>query len=84
MVVRFMRKNKAKRRYMKRCAVAMRLGGVSTKKGNIGSFIGNNHDVVAANKENGYIGSRLIILAKLPFKVIELLLPKFFPYIGSK
>ena len=83
MVVRFTCKHKAKRAYMHKCAVAMRLGGASTEKGNAGSFVGNNYDVVNANKENGYVGSRLLILGKLPMKALELILPKFFPHIGA-
>lgn len=83
MVVRFTRKHKAKRAYMRKCAVAMRLGGASTEKGNAGSFVGNNFDVVDANRENGYAGSRLLVLGKLPMKAMELIVPKIFPHIGS-
>ena len=83
MVVRFTRKHKAKRAYMRKCAVAMRLGGASTEKGNAGSFVGNNFDVVDANRENGYVGSRLLVLGKLPMKAMELIVPKIFPHIGS-
>lgn len=82
MCVRFTRKHKAKRAYMRKCAVAMRLGGSSTEKGNVGSFVGNNYDVVDANRENGYIGSRWLVLGKLPVKALELIVPKFFPRIG--
>lgn len=84
MVVRFTRKHKAKRVYLRKCAVAMRLGGASTEKGNAGSFVGNNFDVVDANRENGYIGSRWLVLGKLPVKAMELIVPKFFPHIGGK
>lgn len=84
MVVRFTRKHKAKRAYLRKCAVAMRLGGASTEKGNAGSFVGNNYDVVDANKENGYIGSRWLVLGKLPVKAMELIVPKIFPHIGGK
>lgn len=84
MVVRFTRKHKAKRAYLRKCAVAMRLGGASTEKGNAGSFVGNNFDVVDANKENGYIGSRWLVLGKLPVKALELIIPKIFPHIGGK
>ena len=83
MVVRFTRKHKAKRAYMHKCAVAMRLGGASTEKGNAGSFVGNNFDVIDANRENGYAGSRLLVLGKLPMKALELIVPKIFPHIGS-
>jgi glycosyltransferase involved in cell wall biosynthesis len=83
MVVRFTRKHKAKRAYLHKCAVAMRLGGASTEKGNAGSFVGNNYDVVDANKENGYVGSRWLVLGKLPVKAMELIVPKIFPHIGS-
>ena len=83
MVVRFTRKHKAKRAYLRKCAVAMRLGGASTEKGNAGSFVGNNFDVVDANRENGYVGSRLLVLGKLPMKAMELIVPKIFPHIGS-
>ena len=84
MVVRFTRKHKAKRAYLRKCAVAMRLGGASTEKGNAGSFVGNNFDVVDANKENGYAGSRWLVLGKLPVKAMELIVPKIFPHIGGK
>ena len=84
MVVRFTRKHKAKRAYLHKCAVAMRLGGASTKKGNAGSFVGNNYDVVDANRENGYVGSRWLVLGKLPVKAMELIVPKIFPHIGGK
>ena len=84
MVVRFTRKHKAKRAYLRKCAVAMRLGGASTEKGNAGSFVGNNYDVVDANKENGYVGSRWLVLGKLPVKAMELIVPKIFPHIGGK
>ena len=84
MVVRFTRRHKAKRAYLHKCAVAMRLGGASTEKGNAGSFVGNNFDVVDANRENGYIGSRWLVLGKLPVKAMELIVPKFFPHIGGK
>ena len=84
MVVRFTRKHKAKRAYLRKCAVAMRLGGAATEKGNAGSFVGNNYDVVDANKENGYIGSRWLVLGKLPMKALELIVPKIFPHIGGK
>lgn len=84
MVVRFTRKHKAKRAYLRKCAVAMRLGGASTEKGNAGNFVGNNYDVVDANRENGYIGSRWLVLGKLPVKALELIVPKFFPHIGGK
>lgn len=84
MVVRFTRKHKAKRAYLHKCAVAMRLGGASTEKGNAGSFVGNNFDVVDANRENGYIGSRWLVLGKLPVKAMELIVPKIFPHIGGK
>lgn len=84
MVVRFTRKHKAKRAYLRKCAVAMRLGGASTEKGNAGSFVGNNFDVVDANRENGYIGSRWLVLGKLPMKALELIVPKIFPHIGGK
>ena len=83
MVVRFTRKHKAKRAYLHKCAVAMRLGGASTEKGNAGSFVGNNYDVVDANRENGYVGSRWLVLGKLPVKALELIIPKIFPHIGS-
>lgn len=83
MVVRFTRKHKARRAYLRKCAVAMRLGGASTEKGNAGSFVGNNFDVVDANRENGYIGSRWLVLGKLPMKALELIVPKIFPHIGS-
>ena len=84
MVVRFTRKHKAKRAYLHKCAVAMRLGGASTEKGNAGSFVGNNFDVVDANKENGCAGSRWLVLGKLPVKALELIVPKIFPHIGGK
>ena len=84
MVVRFTRKHKAKRAYLRKCAVAMRLGGASTEKGNAGSFVGNNYDVVDANRENGYVGSRWLVLGKLPVKALELIIPKIFPHIGGK
>lgn len=83
MVVRFTRKHKAKRAYLHKCAVAMRLGGASTEKGNAGSFVGNNYDVVDANRENGYVGSRWLVLGKLPVKAMELIIPKILPHIGS-
>lgn len=83
MCVRFIRKHKAKRAYMRKCAVAMRLGGSSTEKGNVGSFVGNNYDVINANHENGYWGNRWLILGKLPMKVLEVLVPKFFKRIGA-
>ena len=83
MCVRFTRKHKAKRAYMRKCAVAMRLGGSSTEKGNVGSFVGNNYDVINANRENGYWGNRWLILGKLPVKVLEVLVPKFFKRIGA-
>ena len=84
MVVRFTRKHKAKRAYLRKCAVAMWLGGASTEKGNVGSFVGNNFDVVDANRENGYVGSRWLVLGKLPMKALELIVPKIFPHIGGK
>lgn len=83
MNVRFVRKQMAKRAYLRQCSVAMRLGGASTKKGAAGSFIGNNYDVINANRENGYKSSRLLILGKLPIKAIEVIVPKVFPYIGA-
>ena len=83
MCVRFTRKHKAKRAYMRKCAVAMRLGGSSTEKGNVGSFVGNNYDVINANRENGYWGNRWLILGKLPMKVLELIVPKFNKRIGA-
>ena len=83
MTIRFTRKHKAKRAYMRKCAVAMRLGGSSTEKGNVGSFVGNNYDVINANRENGYWGNRWLILGKLPMKVLEVLVPKFFKRIGA-
>lgn len=83
MCVRFTRKHKAKQAYMRKCAVAMRLGGSSTEKGNVGSFVGNNYDVINANRENGYWGNRWLILGKLPMKVLEVLVPKFFKRIGA-
>lgn len=83
MCVRFTRKHKARRAYMRKCAVAMRLGGSSTEKGNVGSFVGNNYDVINANRENGYWGNRWLILGKLPIKVLEVLVPKFVKRIGA-
>lgn len=82
MCVRFTRKHKAKRAYMRKCAVAMRLGGSSTEKGNVGSFVGNNYDVINANRENGYWGNRWLILGKLPIKVLEVLVPKVWRRVG--
>lgn len=82
MCVRFTRKHKAKRAYMRKCAVAMRLGGSSTEKGNVGSFVGNNYDVINANRENGYWGNRWLILGKLPMKVLELIVPKVWRRVG--
>lgn len=83
MNVRFLRKEGVKRRYLNKCAVAMRLGGASTEKGNAKSFVGNNYDVINANRENGYLGSKWLILGKLPMKVIEVILPRIFPHIGA-
>ena len=83
MTVRFVRKLRARRKYMNKCVVAMRLGGESTKKGNAGSFVGNNYDVINANRENGYWGSKWLILGKLPIKVLEVLVPKFWRRIGA-
>lgn len=83
MTVRFTRKHEAKRAYMRKCTVAMRFGGSSTEKGNIGSFVGNNYDVINANRENGYWGNRVLILGKLPMKVLELIVPKFNKRIGA-
>ena len=83
MTVRFTRKHKAKRAYLRKCAVAMRLGGSSTEKGNVGSFVGNNYDVINANRENGYWGNRWLILGKLPMKALELIVPKFNKRIGA-
>lgn len=83
MCVRFIRKHKAKRAYMRKCAVAMRLGGSSTENGNVGSFVGNNYDVINANRENGYWGNRWLILGKLPMKMLELIIPKLFKRIGA-
>ena len=84
MVVRFTRKHKAKRAYLRKCAVVMFIGAASTEKGNVGSFVGNNFDVVDANRENGYVGSRWLVLGKLPMKALELIVPKIFPHIGGK
>lgn len=83
MTVRFLRKHGAKRAYMRKCSVAMRLGGASTEKGAAGSFVGNNYDVIKANRENGYVGSRFLILGKMPVKVLELMIPKVFRHIGA-
>lgn len=83
MNVRFLRKQGVKRKYLRKCSVAMRLGGASTEKGNAGSFVGNNYDVIRANRENGYLGSKWLILGKLPMKVMELIVPRIFPHIGA-
>lgn len=82
MTVRFCRRYGVKQSYMHKCAVAMRLGGASTEKGNAGSFVGNNYDVVAANRENGYCGNKWLVLFKLPIKALELMIPKVLPHIG--
>lgn len=83
MCVRFTRKHKIKRAYMRKCAVAMRLGGASTEKGNVENFVGNNDDVINANRVNGYAGNRWLVLGKLPMKALELIVPKLLPHIGT-
>ena len=83
MTVRFCRRHGVRSSYIRKCAVAMRLGGASTEKGNVGSFVGNNYDVVAANRENGYWGNRWLVMLKLPVKCLEILIPKLFPRIGA-
>lgn len=83
MTVRFLRKQCVRREYLRKCTVAMRLGGASTEKGAAGSFVGNNYDVINANRENGYLGNRWLILGKLPMKALEIIVPKFLRHIGA-
>lgn len=84
MTVRFTRRQGVKCAYLRKCTVAMRLGGASTKEGNAGSFVGNNYDVIRANRENGYWGNRFLVLGKLPVKALELIVPRLVPHIGAQ
>ena len=74
LMTRFFCKNKLRTKYLPKCLVTMRPGGVSTK--NAKRNVDLNKENVRANRENGYHSSLLLMLPKYAFRLIELLLPR--------
>jgi len=62
--------NKIKIKYVDKVLVNMRLGGVST--GGLRSFLLINKEIVAACRANGIYTNLFLVLAKIPFKILEL------------
>ncbi|QCU73125.1 MULTISPECIES: glycosyltransferase family 2 protein [Pseudoalteromonas] len=69
--IRFLLVHKARFKHINSTLVRMRDGGVSTS--GIKSSITLNKEIVKACKENGIYTNILILLFKLPFKVLELI-----------
>ena len=74
LMTRFFCKNKLRTKYLPKCLVTMRPGGVSTK--NAKRNVDLNKENVRANRENGYHSSLLLMLPKYAFRLIERLLPR--------
>lgn len=74
LLIRFLRKNAIRARYLDRCLVCMGLGGRSTR--NWKSNLILNREIVRANRENGYFCCLPMLVPKYFFKVWEFVLPK--------
>ncbi len=69
--VRFLLVNKVNFKHINKILVRMRDGGVSTS--GLKSSLTLNKEIVKACKENGVYTNILILMSKLPFKLLELL-----------
>ena len=74
LLIRFLRKNAIRARYLDKCLVCMGLGGRSTK--NWKSNLILNQEIVRANRENGYFCCLPMLVPKYFFKIWEFILPK--------
>lgn len=81
LLIRFLRKNAIRVRYLDKCLVCMSLGGKSTK--NWKSNLILNREIVRGNRENGYFCCLPMLVPKYAFKIWEFVGPKFGGY-GAK
>ena len=70
MFVRWLGKAKLNYRWLNRVVVRMRAGGVSTD--GLKSSLVLNREIVRACRENGLYTNLLLVLTKIPFKLLEL------------
>jgi glycosyltransferase involved in cell wall biosynthesis len=75
LLVRYLRKEELKARYLDECLVAMRAGGKSTSGWRSNLLL--NQENVRANRENGYLCCLPMMFPKYLFKIWEYILPRF-------
>ncbi len=75
LIVRYLRKNRLRTRYLNQTLVDMRMGGLSTK--NWKSNLLLNREIVRGNRANGYFCSLPMMLPKYFYKVWEFIIPYF-------
>ena len=74
LVIRFLRKNHLRTRYLDICAVEMRMGGKSTRDWRSNWLL--NKEIVRANRETGYYCCLPMLVPKYLFKVFEFITPR--------
>ncbi len=73
LLIRFLKVNRLKTRYLNFCVVTMRTGGDSTK--NLKSNWILNKEIVRGNRENGIYTNMFILMFKYVFKISGVLFP---------
>jgi glycosyltransferase involved in cell wall biosynthesis len=74
LLIRFLRKNRLRTRYLAICAVEMRMGGRSTQGWRSNWLL--NKEIVRANRETGYFCCLPMLVPKYLFKIFEFIGPK--------
>ena len=73
LMVRFFCRNRIRTKYLPRCVVKMRPGGLSTA--GIKSKLRLNRENVRANRENGYFSCFAMMLPKYAYKILGVIFP---------
>ncbi len=74
LMVRYFCKNRIRTKYLPRCVVRMRLGGMSTAGWRANILL--NRENVRANRENGYFSCFLMMLPKYAYKILGYIFKK--------